>query len=278
MASSRLTSRLRTDAGFTLVELLAAMAISTIVLLATLTTLDTFSRNAAQQTRVTDANDQVRAVMDRVVADLRQAATVEVARSTDLVYTVIESATATRRERVCLDSSNYVWRSSVRTASPPTTPIAAGTPCPTAGSGAFKVTTLKSANSTSNPMFRYDSATAASVRSVGITIALDAGNGGRTDTSTLRASTFVRSKTETAAPIDNDDLTTTCNDTGQPTLTLSSGVGPLSVSYTDLDGTALGNAQAGSSLTLTGAHSTVIANITSTGAGLVSQLVREISC
>lgn len=270
-------SPLRSDAGFTLVELLAAMAISLVVLLATLTTLDTFSRNASQQTRVTDANDQVRAVMDRVVSDLRQAATIEVAGPGDLVYTVTDSATATRRERICLDASNYVWRSTVTTASP-ATPLVAGRPCPITGTGAFKVTQLKSANTSSNPMFHYDSATASSVRSVGLTIALDAGNGGRTDTSTLRASTFVRSQSETASPIDDDDLTTTCSDTGQPTLTLSSGVGPLSVTYTDLDGNALGDAQAGSSLQITGAANTVIANITSSGGGLVSQLVREISC
>jgi prepilin-type N-terminal cleavage/methylation domain-containing protein len=277
MTSLSHTSRLRSDAGFTLVELLAAMAISTLVLLATLTTLDTFSRNASQQTRITDANDQVRAAMDRVVADLRQAATIEVARSRDLVYTVTESATATRRERLCLDSAKYLWRSSVTTAAP-AAPMAAGTPCPTTGSGAFKVTQLQSANSTSNPLFHYDSATASSVRSVGLTIALDAGNGGRTDTSTLRASTFVRSKGETASAIGNDDLTTACDDAGQPTLTLSSGVGPLSVTYTDLDGNALGSANAGSTLTLAGAGGTVIANITSTGAGLVSQLIQEISC
>ena len=35
----------------------------------------------------------------------------------------------------------------------------AGTACPTTGSGAVKITQLKSANSASNPMFRYDSAT-----------------------------------------------------------------------------------------------------------------------
>src|SRR5204863_8072012 len=195
--------------------------ISLIVLLATLTTLDTFSRNASQQTRVTDANDQVRSVMDRIVSDLRQAATIEVAGASDLVYTVTDSATATRRERICLDASNYMWRSTVTTATP-ASPMAAGRPCPITGSGAFKVTPLKSANTSSNPMFRYDSATASSVRSVGLTVALDAGNGGRTDTSMLRASTFVRSQSEAGSPIDDDDLTTTCSDTGQPTLTLSS--------------------------------------------------------
>jgi prepilin-type N-terminal cleavage/methylation domain-containing protein len=278
MTSTHPTPSLRSDAGFTLVELLAAMAISTIVLLATLTTLDTFSRNASQQTRITDANDQVRAVMDRVVADLRQAARVEVAGPSDLVYTVVDSATATRRERICVDGSKYLWRSSVVTASMPASPIAAGTACPTAGSGAFKITPLQTANTASNPMFHYDAAAAADVRTVGLTIALDAGNGGRTDTSVLRASTFVRSQAETAAAIDDDDLTTACDDHGQPTLTLSSGVGPLSVTYTDLDGNSLGTADAGSSLQVTGAAHTVIANITSTGGGLVSQLVREISC
>ena len=253
------------------------MAISVIVLLATLTTLDTFSRNASQQTRITDANDQVRRTMDRVVADLRQAATIEVAGPSDLVYTVVDSGTATRRERICVDTSKYLWRSSVSTASP-ATPLAAGTPCPTSGSGAFKVTPLKAAGSTSNPLFRYDSATASSVRSVGLTLALDAGNGGRTDTSTLRASTFVRSKAQAAADVDDDDVTTKCNDSGPPTLTLAGGVGPLSVTYTDLDGNALGTGNAGSQVTLTGASNTVIANITSTGAGIVSQLVKEISC
>ena len=269
------SSRLRSDAGFTLVELLAAMALSVVVLLATLMTLDTFSTNASRQTRVNDANAQVRSAMDRIVSDLRQAATIEVAGASDLVYTVTDSATETRRERICVDSSNQLWRSSVTTTSP-ASPMPASTPCPTAG--AAKVTELKAANTASNPIFRYDSATASDVRSVGLTIALDAGNGGRTDTSTLRASTFVRSKGEIAAAIDDDDLAATCDDAGEPTLTLSSGVGPFTVTYTDLDGNSLGSTDAGSSLTLTGARGTVIANIVSTGTGLVSQLVKEISC
>ena len=269
------TSPLRAEAGFTLVELLVAMALSAIVLFATLTTLDTFSSNASRQSRVSDANDQVRSTMDRVVSDLRQAATMEVAGANDLVYTVADSATQIRRERLCLDGSHQLWRSSVTTSSPPLVPIAPGTACPSAGSA--KVTPLASANSASNPMFSYDSATPANVRSVGVTISLDAGNGGRTDVSTLRASTFVRSKGESAAAIDDDDLTTTCDPSGHPTMTLAGSVGDLHVTYTDVDGNTLGSTDAGSSLLLTGAGSKVIANITSS-AGLVSQLVRIISC
>ena len=269
------TPRQRGEAGFTLVELLVAMAISLVVTFAVLMTLDTFSKNAAQQTRVTDANDQVRVVMDRIVADLRQAATIEVARRNNLVYTVTDSATRTRRERICRDSSGVLWRSSVATSSPPLVPIAAGATCPSAGS--TKITTLASANTGSNPMFRYDSATPARVRSIGITLALDAGNAGRTDVSTLRASAFVRSRGETTSAVGDDDLTATCNSAGQPTLTLSSTVGPLDVQYTDIDGNSLGTADAGSHLTLSGASGTILANVTSS-AGLVSQLVKVISC
>jgi prepilin-type N-terminal cleavage/methylation domain-containing protein len=277
MTSPLPTSRPNTEAGFTLVELLAAMAISVIVLFATLTTLDTFSSNAARQSRVTDANDQVRAAMDRVVTDLRQAATIEVAGANNLVYTVTDSATQTRRERLCLDASQALWRSSITTSSPPVSPISPTAVCPPVRR-AVKVTKLRSVNSASNPMFRYDSATPANVRSVGVTISLDAGNGGRADVSTLRASTFVRSRAETAAAIDDDDLTTTCDSSGDPTLTLDSSVGSaLSVTYTDVDGNELGSTTPGSSLHLTGVAGTIVANITSS-TGLVSQLVKVISC
>jgi len=266
----------RREAGFTLVELLVAMVISLVVIFAVLTTLDTFSRNAAQQTRVTDANDQVRAMMDRVVTDLRQAATIEVADRDDLVYTVVDSATQTRRERICLSPSKQLWRSSARGSPPAALPP--GSVCP--NPGATQITPLKalgSLGSPTNPMFRYDSGSPASVRSIGITVALNAGNAGRTDISTLRASAFVRSRGETGSAVGDDDLTATCNSAGQPTLTLSSSVGPLDVQYTDIDGNSLGTADAGSHLTLSGASGTILANVTSS-AGLVSQLVKVISC
>ncbi len=270
------TQRPTHEAGFTLVELVVAMAISLLVLFAILTTLDTFSRNAARQTRVTDANDQVRGVVDRVVADLRQAATIEVARRNNLVYTVADSATQTRRERICRDSSDRLWRYSATYSVPPA-PIPAGAACPGSAS-ATMITQLASANSNSNPMFRYDDSTPASVRSVGITIALDAGNAGHADVSTLRASAFMRSRGEGAPAVDDDDLTVACNTAGQPTLTLSSSVGhALDVQYTDVAGTSLGTAEPGSHLTLNGVSGTIIANVTSS-AGLVSQLVKVISC
>lgn len=268
--------RLRADAGFTLMELLISMTLGTIVLLGILSIFDSFSSNAARQTRITDANDQVRRTMDRIVSDLRQAATIEVAGPNDLVYTVSDSATEVRRERICLDASSRMWRSSVTTASAPA-PMPAGTACPTASSGAAQVTSLLSANSVADPMFTYDSAAASGVRSVGLTFAIDAGNRGRTDVSTLRASSFVRAKSETALPVGPGDINTTCGNSGVPTLTLSAGVGPLNVSYTDINGNSLGAGAAGSAVVLPTGTTTVVANITSSS-GALSQLLKTLAC
>lgn len=277
MRIDHIARRLRSQAGFTFVELCLVMTLSTVVLLGILGVFDNFTSNAARQTRITDANDQVRKAMDRIVSDVRQAQTVEVADPNDLVYTVSDSATEHRRERICLDASSRLWRSSVTTASAPATPIASGTPCPTSGSGAFQVTRLRSANSAADPLFTYDTASAADVRSIGLAFAIDAGNAGRTDVSTLRASSFVRAQSETKLPVDPGDIETTCSDSGIPTLTLSAGVGPLNVSYTDIDGNALGASAAGGAVALPDGTTTVVANITA-ASGAVSQIVKTLAC
>jgi len=272
------TEHLRDESGFTLVELLVAMSLTVIVLFAILSVLDTFTSNAARQTKITAANEQVRVSMDRIVRDLRQAATVEVASPNDLVYTVVDAATAVRRERVCVDTSSRLWRSSVTTATAPATAIAAGTTCPTPSSGAFQISPLLSANTTtSNPLFTYDSATAAGVRNIGLTFSLDAGNVNRSDTSTLRASAFVRAQSEKALPVGPDGITTSCSSSGIPTLTLSAGVGPLTVTYTDIDGNVLGASAAGSSTTLPSGETSVVATIAATS-GALTRIVKTIAC
>jgi type II secretory pathway pseudopilin PulG len=269
----------RDESGFTLVELLVAMTMSMLILFGVLNTLEHFSSNASHQTRITDANEQVRNAMDRVVSDLRQAATIEVADADDLVYTVTESA-STRRERICLDDSNNLWRSTTTTSSP-LAPLAGGAPCPIPSTGGSKITSLVAANNASRPLFEYDSATPSSVRSVSLTVSLNAGNAGRNDISTLRASTFVRAKSETALDTDDGSITTTCNSTTHvPTLNLSASVGSATVTYTDTEGNALGQGSAGTNVTLSSATptaTTVIANITSS-TGLVSQLIKTLEC
>lgn len=266
--------QLRDESGFTLVELLVAMTLALIVLFGVLSLFDGFSSNAARQTRITDANDQIRNSMDRIVSDLRQSRTIEVADANDLVYTVTDSATATRRERICVDGESRLWRSSVTTTSPPSAPIASGTACPTPDSGAFTITPLRSANTTSNPLFTYDSATPADVRNVGLTFAVDAGDSSRAHTSTLRASAFVRAQSERAPAV---DITTTCGSSGEPTLTLEAGAGSFSVTYADLDGNALGASADGSATVLPAGSTKVVATVTA-GSGAITQIMKTISC
>jgi len=280
MMPSTLHSHIRSartgEDGFTLIELLVAMTLSILVLFALLTTLDNFTTGAARQTRRTDASDQVRQAMDRVVRDLRQASTIEVADPNDLVYRVVDSATVTRRERICLDAAtSIVWRSSVT--NPPAAAIGTGTPCPTPATGAGRLATLVSANSASNQIFRYDSAAVATVRTVGITLSLNAGTTGHTDISTLRTSAFVRSQAERAPAVTRTDIGTTCNGLA-PVLTLSATFGTATVSYSDLSGASLGaTVAAGTPLQLASTATTVVATITTSNGG-VTQLVKSIAC
>ncbi len=282
-----LKNALRDEAGFTLVELTATMVLGLLVMFAILTTLDNFSSSASRQTRVTDANSQVRNIMDRVVSDLRQAATVEVALPNDLVYTLPDSATQTRRERICLDGSGQLWRASLKFAPPPASPsasavaVAAAGACPTPSSSAVHVTNLRSRNSVTNPIFRYDSATPPNVvRTVGMTFALDAGNAHTSDITTLRASAFRRSEGEIALPVPDGNIGIVCGSSG-PVLTLSTtaSLGTLAVSYATLNGDSLGTASSGTALTLpaSAASITVVATVTSATGG-VTQLLKTLAC
>lgn len=279
---STIKQRLRDEAGMSAVEMTLVMSLGLIVMFAVLTTLDNFSSSTSRQSRVTDANNQVRNIMDRVVADLRQAATVEVALPNDLVYTIPDSGTELRRERICLDSGGQLWRASLKFAPPPASPTAAAVAvanagsCPTPSSDSVRVTNLRSRNSVSNPIFRYDSATAANVRTIGMTFALDAGNAHENDTSTLRASAFRRAKGETAAAVTDNDIATQCDSSG-PLLTLSSSVGTASVTYATVGGTSLGTATAGSSLRLPATTTTVVATVT-TSSGAVTQILKKLAC
>lgn len=221
------------EEGFTLVELLVAITLSLVVLLATLQSFDVFTSNAAQQTRTTDANDQVRRTMERVVNDLRGASVIVRASASDLVYRVPD-ALGYRTERLCVASDYLYGSSSVTVAAPAAAPTAA---CDTA----TKLATLKSTSSTA---FTYDgaasAATPALVKNVGLTFGLDASGGGRTGSSTLQASAARRSAS--GLPITDDDLDTVCNAAGA-FLSLSAdvpNVGQMTVTYANDGGVAIG--------------------------------------
>lgn len=259
--------RARED-GFTLVELLVAITLSMVVLLATLQSFDLFTSNAAHQTRVTDANDQVRSTMDRVVRDLRGASAIVRAESTDLVYHVPEPA-GVRTERLCVSSGQLYGRRTLAATGPsaPTEDCSSGT----------RLATLKSTASTA---FTYDGAasstTPALVKNVGLTFSLDASGGGRTGGSTLRASAARRSAG--TLPLTPPDIREKCNGLGA-LLSVSAdipGVGPLSITYTDANGVAIGAPVAGG-WQIPKEITTVLVNVTD-AAGATNTIKKDVEC
>jgi prepilin-type N-terminal cleavage/methylation domain-containing protein len=253
------------ESGFTMIELLVAMAISTIVLLATLQSLDVFTTHAAQQARVTDANEQVRRIMDRTVSDLRGASVITTAAATDLVYTVAEP-TGVRTERLCVASSRLYRSSTIAPATPPAS-------C----SGGKQVAHLRSTSSTA---FTYDgassSATPSTVKDVGITLSLNSGFGGKVASSTLRASAARRSAG--TLPINPNDLRATCDSTGA-LLSLSVGglgLGALTVTYTTSSGQILTGTDT-STVHIAAGVTTVLATVTNS-LGATTTIGRPVEC
>ena len=260
---------LRDEAGFTLVELLVGMVLTVIVLFATLQSFDGFTSGAAHQTRLTDANDQVRRTMDRTVADLRGASVIVRASASDLVYQVAEPA-GVRTERICVSSGNLY-------ASTGTTPTAPAAPTGTCSS----LTRLVRLRSTASTGFTYDgassSATPATVKNVGLTFSLDATTGARIGSSTLQASAARRASS--GLPITDGDLDATCNAGGA---LLSLGVdlpgllGPLTVTYANSGGVSLGT-PTGTTLQIPEGITTVFATVTD-AAGITKTIRKDVEC
>jgi len=219
----------RQEDGFTLIELIFVISLAIVVLLATLQSFDVFTSETAQQTKVTDANDQVRSTMDRVVRDLRGASVIITATSTNLRYSVPDGA-GMRYERICVDSGELYAFTQLNSA-------AAG-----ACSSGRKVASLKS---TTRTAFSYDGssapATPATVKNVGLTFSLDASGTGGSRSSTLRSSAAVR-RTVATLPVGPPDVPVSCSEAG-PVIEIGigaaydedvqvDGVGSLTVSYT----------------------------------------------
>ena len=104
-ARARIVRRLRAEDGITLVEQMIVMVISLVVLFAVLQTADTFTSSSAANSRLTDAEDRMRAELGNIVSVLREAPPVNaaaavgditpiaVARTHDLIFRDPETAT-----------------------------------------------------------------------------------------------------------------------------------------------------------------------------------------
>jgi prepilin-type N-terminal cleavage/methylation domain-containing protein len=267
--------RMSSESGFTLIELIVVMMLTTIILFGVFTMFDSFSSDSARQLRQTDANDQARRAIDDVVRDLRQSATISRADGNDLVYTVFDPASGYRTERFCLSPSNDVYH-----ARSVATPASPGNPCPSGGSiwTVAKISTRGSTNSTANPIFRYDSTDPTKVKSVGITLSLDTSGGGHTNQPTTLRSSAVMRRASGTLQVGDEDLTADCTSTGALLSLNITGIGavaPVTVTYANSGGIALGTGLL--NVPIPAGVTRVVATVTD-ALGVTQTVTKDIEC
>ena len=209
--------RLRDEQGITLIEVLAAMVISSIVFMATLSVFEATNRQRAKADEHTEAQATIRTTMTRLARELRNlAAPTDLTSSSstlprsidrnfpyDLIFKSVrddEVGSSTdanvQRVRYCLDTSNpqagTIWRMD----QPDASGAAPGdTACPGAGwsnqkqVGSFVTNTI---NGAQRPLFNY-------IGDGGMVTATDADS--RADISRIQADVYV-DPTPTRTPVE----------------------------------------------------------------------------
>jgi prepilin-type N-terminal cleavage/methylation domain-containing protein len=214
----------RSEAGFTLVELLVTMLITSIVFGATLSVLDIFQKNNRLDLVRAETQDNARNTMDRLARELRNVAApsteaagaLEQAESYSLTFQTIDSsstapelnATDNMRVRYCLADAtptNEVLYKQVKrwkTKEAPTLPTA--TACPNPSANDYDSTTRlvehivnRVGGQTTRPLFTYGPSTASTVAgivSVEPTLYIDTKPGSRPGESQLTSLIALRNE------------------------------------------------------------------------------------
>jgi len=192
-------TRLRSEHGFTLMELLVTMVITTIVFGATLSVLDVFQRDNVVDQKRSEVQDNARNAIDRIARQLRNVAAPSAGspgallttKNYSMIFDTIDSSTGyewkenlshTMMVRYCLNNSNpeneVMWMQVRRwqTKTGPETPVASG--CPDVGG--FWESNRQIVQHVTNriggemrPMFKYSAATAPQTASVEVDMFLN---------------------------------------------------------------------------------------------------------
>jgi prepilin-type N-terminal cleavage/methylation domain-containing protein len=102
-------SRVRAEHGFTLVELLVTMAITTIIFGATLSVLDVFQRNNVVDQQRNEVQDNARTAMDQIARQLRNVAAPSAGSAGALLTTEAYSTIFDTID----NTSSYVWENNL---------------------------------------------------------------------------------------------------------------------------------------------------------------------
>lgn len=209
---------LRDEAGFTLTELLVAMSLMIVVLMATLSTLDSFVTTNQRNVKVNDMRETARMGIDTLAKELRNAGArtdqqspVELAEPRDLVFDDVDpagvgaGAESVRRVRYCLEETTTktgkLWRQEQAwIAALPPNP----TPCPDASYGSQKLVAEGIVNHAveedgeNPPVFSYDAADLTQLTTIGTELFVDTDVD--RDPATTNLSTSVRIRNRNRAP------------------------------------------------------------------------------
>jgi prepilin-type N-terminal cleavage/methylation domain-containing protein len=197
--------RARAEHGFTLVELLVTMAITTIVFGATLSVLDVFQRNNRFEILRNETQDNARTAADRLARQLRNVAApstgaagaLEQKEPYSIIFQAIDASSANgggnpthaMRVRYCLDDStptNEVLWTQVRRWKTVTPPVPTSTACPDLSAEDFETNTQlvqhvtnKIGGRLDRPLFKYSSEGIPQTTSVEMNLFLDLNPGQR---------------------------------------------------------------------------------------------------
>jgi type II secretory pathway pseudopilin PulG len=203
-------SRLRSERGVAMTELLVAMSLAAVVLGAVLSPLDSLWTTTRRNERQNSAQDRARIALDRMARELRNVAAltqaVERAEEDDLAFQTVDASSAPsgqnaqniQRVRYCLDGSQRIWmqRQTWTTSQPPALPTSSA--CPHSSWGTETVA-FESVTNGNRSVWSYDSADPHAVSRIRVELYVDADTGEAPAESHLRTGVFLRNQNE--APV-----------------------------------------------------------------------------
>jgi len=290
----RAARRARADRqrGFTLIEVMLAAAAMVMVLIAGLGAFDVFGHNTSENSLLTQAQNDARTALDQVVRDLRNAAPTSSTAAAiqrngayDLVLLTDRPGNGTspgssRLVRYCVQPTSATTGALVvQIAAVGQTSLPSST-CPDPSWGTQSTVISGVVNIVrSAPLWTYDNATAANVRSVRIDMWLDEDPGHRPPPIEVQSGVYLRNRALTAPTATSGDFGASCSGSGQSllttTLSVDSNGDPLTTAFAD-NGVTVGSGGSVSHRLTAGTHdlTLTVTNVL----GLSTILHKTLSC